>query len=179
MHDSLKQGLLQVESLRLLVIEEVEEIVSREFEEPIRDIFTAAPSSCWTVLVGSCSISLALEEAQDLLGARMKDFVVLETGKITQRTLPKLMNFYTLVDNDDAKPAALRNYLETENVRHGVIYCNTQSTSTAVKAFLLDCGYAAECLEASAGPDQIKKTIEGFHTGCFRYLVTVDESNSI
>jgi superfamily II DNA/RNA helicase len=119
-HDMIRRRKLNVSNLRLLVLDEADEMLSTGFKEQIYNIFQYLPSN---IQVALFSATLP-PEVEQLTEKFMRDPVKVLV-KAEQLTLEGIKQYYVALENDDQKYAALKDLYSMLNLSQCIIYCNS------------------------------------------------------
>merc|ERR1711975_94937 len=120
-YDLIEQGCLKVKDLRILIIDEADEMLSSGFTDQVYHIFKTLPSS-----VQVCLFSATMPpEILDMTKKFMRNPVRILVKK-NELTLEGIQQFYVAIDKEDWKLETLCDLYETLTVTQSIIYCNTR-----------------------------------------------------
>ena len=120
-YDMLSRRFLQPDHIKVFVLDEADEMLSRGFKDQIYEIYSGLPAS---VKVGLFSATMP-EDALKMSQAFMKDPVRILV-KRDELTLEGIKQFYVLIDKEDWKLETLCDLYETLNITQAVIFCSTR-----------------------------------------------------
>lgn len=119
-HDLLKRRKLNIKSLKLIVLDEADEMLSAGFKEQIYNIFEFLPKDVQVALF-SATIP---HELNNLTNKFMRNPMKILV-KSEQLTLEGIQQYYIAIENDNHKYDALKDLYSTISVSQCIIYCNS------------------------------------------------------
>jgi translation initiation factor 4A len=119
-HDMMRRRKINIQTCRIIVVDEADEMLSHGFKEQIYDIFQYLPSE---VQVALFSATLPVE-INGLTEKFMRNPVKILV-KTEQLTLEGINQFYVALNNDDEKYEALKDIYGAISVSQCIIYCNS------------------------------------------------------
>ena len=166
--DLLGRGVIDLHNLKLLVLDEADEMLSMGFAKELHAIMEYVPEERQTLLF-SATIDSGVQRisksylkdpvfvclSKDQVGAEQVDhFVYLVSGKARQRDLA--------------------NILDSENPDSAIIFCNTKAETDAVAASLQREGFSAEKLHGDVPQKERERVLGAAKSGTLRFLVATD-----
>jgi translation initiation factor 4A len=168
-YDMICRGILKADTIRVFVLDEADEMLSRGFKDQIYDIFKQLPE---TTQVGLFSATMP-PEALEITKKFMRDPVRILV-KRDELTLEGIKQFYVNTEREDYKLDILTDLYETLNITQSVIFCNTRRKVD----WLTDKMRAKEFTVSSTHGDIDQKErdviLSEFRTGSSRVLITTD-----
>lgn len=168
-YDMLCRRVLRPDHIKIFVLDEADEMLSRGFKEQIYDIFQALPSRVQVGLFSATMPSEALEMTQRFMNQPIRILV-----KRDELTLEGIKQFYIAVDREDWKLDTLCDLYDTLNITQAVIFCNTRRKVD----WLTDRMRSREFTVSSTHGDISQKErdiiLNEFRTGSSRVLITTD-----
>jgi translation initiation factor 4A len=120
-YDLMERGCLPVVALRILVLDEADEMLSCGFADQVYRIFKALPPE-----VQVCLFSATMPpEILDMTKKFMRDPVRILVKK-DELTLEGIQQFYLALEREDWKLETLCDLYATLTVTQSIIYCNTR-----------------------------------------------------
>jgi translation initiation factor 4A len=120
-YDMICRGILKVETIKVFILDEADEMLSRGFKDQIYDIFKNLPTTCQVGLFSATMPPEALEITKKFMKDPVKILV-----KRDELTLEGIKQFYVNTDREDYKIDILTDLYETLNITQSVIFCNTR-----------------------------------------------------
>ncbi|WP_437737830.1 DEAD/DEAH box helicase [Sorangium sp. So ce1335] len=165
--DHLRRGTIVAKHIRLLVLDECDEMLSMGFERELTAILAELPPERQTLLF-SATLPPDIERiARNKL--RSPEFVTLSGDAVGAL---QIQHYVYLVTGD--KHAALVRIIEVENPENAVIFCNTKDETEAVAAALKRQGYDADWLNGDLPQSDREKVMSATREGRLRFLVATD-----
>ena len=96
--DMMKRGFLKTEHLKMMVFDEADEMLSRGFEEQIREVFSLIPSDIQVGLYSATMPKFILEITESFMRDPAKILV-----KNEELTLDGIKQFYVAIDSEKFK----------------------------------------------------------------------------
>ncbi|KAJ1487384.1 P-loop containing nucleoside triphosphate hydrolase protein, partial [Baffinella frigidus] len=120
-HDMINRRALRTDSMKIFVLDEADEMLSRGFKDQIYDVFKFLPSK---VQVGLFSATMPVE-VLEITRHFMRDPVRILVKK-DELTLEGIKQFYIAVEREDWKLETLCDLYETLTITQAIIYVNTR-----------------------------------------------------
>jgi ATP-dependent RNA helicase DeaD len=166
--DHLRRGTLNGEQLRVLVLDEADEMLSMGFAEELNAIVEMLPKSRQTML-----FSATLDDSVQRLANRfLKDPVQLALSS-DQVGAQGISHFVYLVSGL-GKARDLVRIVEAENPESAIIFCNTKVVTEQVASELSAAGFAADWLNGDLPQSQREAVLQRTREGKLRFMVATD-----
>lgn len=166
--DHLKRGTLNLDSVKMFVLDEADQMLDMGFREDIEDIFHHTPENRQTILFSATMPAPIL----DITRRFQKDpqFV-----KITRRelTVPQIEQTYIEVRERD-KLEALCRLLDMNNPELALVFSNTKKTVDDLMSRLQARGYFVEALHGDMKQMQRDRVMARFRSGTIDVLIATD-----
>ena len=166
--DHLRRGSLDVSTIRMLVLDEADEMLDMGFEEELEAIFEALPEERQTALFSATIPSRIIRLAQGSLRDAVR--VTIEAERLT---VPQVQQTYYEVA-PRAKLDALTRILDMETPGSGIIFCRTKRTVDEVGDALTSRGYPADTLHGDLSQAMRDRVMHRFREGQTELLVATD-----
>ncbi|HNS95353.1 MAG TPA: DEAD/DEAH box helicase [Polyangiaceae bacterium] len=165
--DHLRRGTLQTQHLRILILDESDEMLSMGFERELNAIVDHLPEPRQTLLF---SATLPPEIVK-MASSRLHDprFIYLSGDQVGAL---EILHFVYFVQKD--KSDALLRLLEVENPESALIFCNTRDDTERVAGMLQRAGYDADWLNGDLPQSDREKVMTRSKEGHLRLLVATD-----
>ena len=166
--DHLKRGTLHLDSVKMFVLDEADQMLDMGFREDIEDIFHHTPEDRQTVLFSATMPAPILEITRKF--QHDPQFV-----KITRRelTVPQIEQTYIEVRERD-KLEALCRLLDMNNPELALVFCNTKRTVDDLMSRLQARGYFVEALHGDMKQMQRDRVMARFRSGSIDVLIATD-----
>ena len=127
--DMVDRGALKVEQLKLFILDEIDEMLSRGFKEQIHDLYSYLPTNNTnTCQIVSFSSKISNEILTFTSTIMKKDGLRIETTKSNDLRLDGIKQYYISVEKEEYKLATLIDIFESCYFGAGsvIIFCNTR-----------------------------------------------------
>ena len=166
--DHLRRGTMQADGLKVLVLDEADEMLSMGFQEELNAIVDCLPDSRQTWLF-SATIPKEIERLAERL-LKDPECLFLSEDFVGVR---EIEHIYYLVRGAD-RLGDLSSVLEFENPQLGLIFCNTRNDTAAVAGFLSRSGFAAEAISSDLTQRDRERVMRRMRNHELRFLVATD-----
>merc|ERR1719199_2187526 len=142
-YDLIEKGSLRVEDLRLLVLDEADEMLSCGFSDQVYRIFKSLPAA-----VQVCLFSATMPpDILDMTKKFMRDPVRILV-KRDELTLEGIRQFYVAAEKEEWKIEILCDLYATLTITQCIIYCNTRRKVDLLKRELTDRDFTVSVIHA-------------------------------
>src|SRR5712691_9459822 len=165
--DLLRQGALNLGTVRYLVLDEADAMLQMGFIEDVEALLSATPPTRQTAL-----FSATLPPAIRHLATRyMRDPLTVAIDEA--RTVPQTTQRYYLLQ-ESSKVTALTLLLEAEEIKSALIFTRTRVGAAELAETLVARGYPAEALHGDLSQAARETVLRRFRTGRATLLVATD-----
>jgi ATP-dependent RNA helicase DeaD len=166
--DHMRRRTLKLASLKMIILDEADEMLNMGFREDIDTILKEAP-----------------EERQTILFSATMPKEILELTKLYQKnplhvkvahkalTVPSIEQYYLTVSNS-SKLEVLTRIIDANDIKLSLVFCNTKKRVDELAADLQSRGYSAEALHGDLRQEQRDKVMAKFRSGQFDILIATD-----
>lgn len=165
--DLIRRGYLDVRSVKIFVVDEADEMLSKGFQEQIQSIFQWLPND---VQVGIFSATLT-REVMELTPKFMRDPVEI-TMTADKLTLEGIRQYYIACDYDDDKFDSLKKLFRLISVNQCIIYCNSVNRVSQLCQAMHAEGFAVDCIHRNMSKVEREEAFRSFRSGQTRFLVS-------
>ncbi len=166
--DLIKRGVLELNAIRTVVLDEADEMLSMGFIDDIETILSNTPAERQTALF---SATLP-KEIRRLAERYMRDPQPI-TIQREQVTVDAIEQRYYLVNSHD-KSAALTRLFEVEEVSSALIFVRTRVETSNLAAELSARGFPAEALSGDLTQEARERTLNRFRQNQIQVVVATD-----
>jgi translation initiation factor 4A len=168
-YDMLCRKVLKSESIKMFILDEADEMLSRGFKEQIYDIFTALPQRVQVGLFSATMPQEALEITQRFMNNPVRILV-----KRDELTLEGIKQFYISVEREEWKLDTLCDLYDTLNITQAVIFCNTRRKVDWLTDKMRSREFTVSSTHGDIGQKERDVILNEFRTGSSRVLITTD-----
>lgn len=167
-YDMLKRQNLRTRNLKMLVIDEADEMLNKGFKEQIYDIYRYLPPSTQVVLI---SATLP-REVLDMTSKFMNDPVRILV-KRDELTLEGIKQFFVAVE-EEYKFDTLCDLYDTLTVPQAVIFCNTKRKVDWLATKMREANFTVAAMHGDMPQRERDAIMEEFRSGTSRVLIATD-----
>ncbi|CAN6623869.1 ATP-dependent RNA helicase eIF4A [Trichomonascus vanleenenianus] len=168
-HDMIQRRHLRTDNIKMFVLDEADEMLSRGFKGQIYDIFQLLPQTIQVVLLSATMPQDVLEVTTKF----MRDPVQILVKK-DELTLEGIKQFYVNVGEEQYKIDVLVDLYETITITQAVIFCNTRRRVEYVQQQLQDRDFTVSAMHGDMDQAQRDTIMKEFRTGSSRILISTD-----
>lgn len=167
--DMINKKALNTRTLKLLVIDEADEMLSKIFSNQIYDIFRFLPNS---IQVGLFSATMT-DEFFKLSKCFMRDPVKILV-KNEELTLEGIRQFYINIEKGEYKFDTLCDIYEACSISQTIIYCNSKRSVDDISRKLNDNNFSIASIHGEMSQEERNKIMKEFRDGSTRILISTD-----
>jgi len=168
-HDMIQRRALKTDAIKLFVLDEADEMLSRGFTEQIYDIFQLLPQSTQVVLLSATMPQDVLEVTTKFMRDPVRILV-----KKAELTLEGIKQFYIAVEKEDWKLDTLSDLYETVTITQAVIFCNTRRKVDWLTEKLTARDFTVSAMHGDMDQHQRDLIMKEFRSGSSRVLIATD-----
>lgn len=167
--DMVNKNNLRVDDLKVFVLDEADELMSRGFKDQIYDIFKCLPPD-----VQVCLFSATMApEILDMTSKFMRNAVRILVKK-DELTLEGIRQFYVAIEKEEWKVDTLCDLYETLTITQAIIYCNTRRKVDFLQDQLVKRDFTVSCMHADLDQKERDLVMREFRSGSSRVLISTD-----
>ncbi|VDD84908.1 unnamed protein product [Enterobius vermicularis] len=168
-NDMIQRHSLQTSSIKMFVLDEADEMLSRGFKDQIYEVFKCMPTDVQVVLLSATMPSEVLEVTNRFMNNPVRILV-----KKEELTLEGIRQFYINVDKEEWKFDTLCDLYSTVNITQAVIFCNTRRKVDTLANQMKNEKYTVSCMHGDMEQSERDTIMREFRTGSSRVLITTD-----
>lgn len=166
--DMVNKNMLKLSELKLFVLDEADEMLSRGFLESIKQVVSFIPSNCQIALFSATMP----KEIVGLTKQFMNDPVRILVKK-EELTLEGIRQYYIAMKKE-WKEEILLNLYKMMEITQAIIYCNSKKTVDHLAEELTKKGFIVSAIHSELPQQERDKVMREFRLGGARVLVTTD-----
>ncbi|KAL0095535.1 ATP-dependent RNA helicase eIF4A [Phycomyces blakesleeanus] len=163
------RGALKTEHIKMFVLDEADEMLSRGFKDQIYDVFQLLPETTQVVLLSATMPSDVMEVTTKFMRDPIRILV-----KRDELTLEGIKQFYVAVDKEEWKLDTLCDLYETVTITQAVIFCNTRRKVDWLTDKLHAREFTVSAMHGDMDQSQRDVIMKEFRSGSSRVLITTD-----
>jgi ATP-dependent RNA helicase DeaD len=167
-NDMLKRGVLKINQIQWLILDEADEMLSMGFKTELETILKETPKERQTLLF-SATMS---KQVEAIAKNYMKGAQKISAGGINE--VKKNITHKFVMVRDRQKNNGLRRVLDANPNIYSIIFCRTRMETQNVADFLMHQGYAADALHGDLSQSQRDMVMKKFRLKNLQILVATD-----
>lgn len=165
-YDMLCNEIIESKNLKLLILDEADEMLSRGFKHQIYNIFKCMPMDIQVALFSATMP----ENVQQLTTKFMRDPVKILVQS-DMLTLEGIKQYYIGMENDTNKFETIKDLYKSISVSQGIIYCNSVRRVEDLTVALQEENFPVICIHSNMKQEERDDALEQFKCGSKRILV--------
>jgi Superfamily II DNA and RNA helicases len=166
--DHMRRHTLKLGNLRMIVLDEADEMLNMGFREDIDTILEEVPDERQTILFSATMP----KEILDLTKKYQKNPVFIKSVH-KELTVPSIEQYYLEV-SESSKLEMLSRLIDANSIKLSLVFCNTKKRVDELASNLQSRGYSAEALHGDMRQIQRDKVMSKFRKGSIDILIATD-----
>lgn len=166
-YDILRRKHINLESIKLLILDEADEMLSSGFKDQVYNIFDLLPTNIQKALF-SASMPTAINELTSKFVTNPIKIIV----KSEQLTLEGIKQYFVNLENDAMKYETLKDLFSTFSVAQCIIYCNSVTRVSDLYEAMNSDGYPVCLIHSNLDKSTRQTNYDDFRRGKFRVLIS-------
>lgn len=167
--DMIKRRSLRTRSIKLLVLDEADEMLNKGFKEQIYDVYRYLPPAIQVVLLSATLPHEILEMTNKFMTEPIRIIV-----KRDELTLEGLKQFFVAVEKEEWKFDTLCDLYDTLTITQGVIFCNTKRKVDWLTEKMRENNFTVCSMHGDMPQKERTAIMKEFRTGKSRVLISTD-----
>jgi translation initiation factor 4A len=167
--DMVNRRHLRTDKIKMFVLDEADEMLSRGFKSQIYDIFQCLTRDIQVVLLSATMPNSVLEVTTKFMREPIRILV-----KKDELTLEGIKQFYIDIGQEEFKIDVLVDLYETIAITQAVIFCNTRRKVEYVQEALTAQDFTVSAMHGDMDQAQRDTIMKEFRTGSTRILISTD-----
>ena len=168
-YDMMNKGQISTRYIKLLVLDEADEMLSDGFRSQVHQIFTSLNESVQVVLF-SATLPASVH---DITSKFMRDPVNI-LMKTEMVTLEGISQYYVAVNNDVDKFEVLKDLFEFISSQQCIVYCNSIKRVVDLYQAMLQEDFPVSCIHGGQSKDERMSSYKEFKSGSSRVLISTN-----
>lgn len=166
-YDILRRKHINLESIKLLILDEADEMLSSGFKDQVYNIFDLLPKNIQKALF-SASMPTTINELTSKFVTNPIKIIV----KSEQLTLEGIKQYFVNLENDAMKYETLKDLFSTFSVAQCIIYCNSVTRVSDLYEAMNNDGYPVCLIHSNLDKSTRQTNYDDFRRGKFRVLIS-------
>lgn len=167
--DMIRRRNLRTDHIRMLVLDEADEMLSRGFKEQIYDIYRYLPAKTQIVLVSATLPQEVLEITTKFMVEPVQVLV-----KRDELTLEGIKQFFVDVEREEWKFDTLCDLYDTITIAQSVIFCNTKRKVDWLSDKMRQANFTVAAMHGEMPQKERDAIMQEYRRGISRVLITTD-----
>lgn len=167
--DMIKRRCLKTKNLKMLVIDEADEMLGRGFKEQLYDIYRYLPPETQVVLVSATMPHDVLEMTTKFMNDPVRILV-----KRDELTLEGIKQFFVAVDKEEWKFDTLCDLYDILTITQAVIFCNTKLKVDWLTDKMREANFTVSSMHGDMPQEERDSIMSEFRQGQSRVLIATD-----
>lgn len=165
--DILRRRHINLELIKLLILDEADEMLSSGFKDQVYNIFDLLPNNIQKALFSASMPPTITELTSKFVTNPIKIIV-----KSEQLTLEGIKQYFVSLENDIMKYETLKDLFSTFSVAQCIIYCNSVSRVSDLYEAMNNDGYPVCLIHSNLDKSTRQTNYDDFRRGKFRVLIS-------
>lgn len=171
--DLLEKNYLDLSKLRIIILDEADQMLSSGFEEQVEKVFGKVPVEAQFAIFSATYTPESLIVAKSLESTkRLPPLHILV--KNDALTLDGISQFFISVDKSSWKSGIIQDLYHIASIQQSIIYCNTKDRAITLAKFLSDEGFTIAFIHGDLSQDERNSCMNLFRSGKCRVLISTD-----
>lgn len=167
--DMISRNHLTANTLRIFVLDEADEMLSRGFKDQILDIFRTLPGNIQVGLFSATMPEEILKISEEFMREPFKILVDKE-----ELTLEGINQYYVAIEHEQYKFETLVDLYENIDIQQAMIYANTKKKVIEIGQKMTESDFTVSLIHGDLPPEGRETIMKDFRTGSTRVLISTD-----
>jgi ATP-dependent RNA helicase DeaD len=167
--DHIERGTLLLDQLKVLVLDEADEMLSMGFKEDLEKVIAQAPRESSNIWLFSATMN---REVGRVAATYLRSPKSVQVNKTEMLSSGVEQYYYPTMEG--AKPELICKLIEAADDFYGLIFCQTKALVADLTSFLVDRGYKVDCLHGDKDQTSRERTMQAFRDRKVSILVCTD-----
>lgn len=168
-YDMMRRNIFNSKKIKMIVIDEADEMLSVGFKEQLYNIFQSLNSNVQVVLF---SATLP-EHIYEITNKIMRNPVTISV-KAEHLTLEGISQFFVALNDDQQKYATLKDLFSYFTVSQTIIYCNSVNRAIDLHSAMINDSFPVCCIHSKMEKGDRDKAMQDFRNGESRVLISTN-----
>ncbi len=166
--DMLNKHFLKLTNLKLFVLDEADDMLSRNFLDSMKKVISYIPPECKVCLFSATMPKEIVQLTSNFMSNPAKILV-----KNEQLTLEGIKQYYVILKND-WKVESLLDIYKGVDIAQAIIYCNTKRNVETLTDEMTKRGHMVSNIHSGLNQIERDSVMKAFRSGATRVLITTD-----
>jgi superfamily II DNA/RNA helicase len=168
-YDMINRRRLFTKNIRIIVLDEADEMLSKGFKDQVYNIFSYLPNDSHIALFSATMPN----EINDITRSFMRDpyEILIQPEKLS---LDGIKQYYVALENEYSKYDTLADIFGIVNTNHTIIYCNSVSNVMRLYEYMIKDGFPVCQIHSNMNHAERIQNLNEFSSGTKRVLISSD-----
>lgn len=172
-NDLLEKKILDLSRLKIIVVDEADQMLSAGFEDQVKTIFQSVPLTSQFAIFSATYTTESLTLAKSLeTSSRLSPIHILVKTELL--TLDGISQFFIAVQKQSWKPDVIKDIYDLASIQQCIIYCNTKEKTISLADYLTKEGFTLTFIHGDMPQDERNNCMNNFRSGKSRILISTD-----
>jgi len=167
--DMISRRSLRTRNIKLLVLDEADEMLNKGFKEQIYDVYRYLPPATQVVVVSATLTNDVLEMTKKFMTDPIRILV-----KRDELTLEGIKQYFVAVEKEEWKFDTLCDLYDTLTITQAVIFCNTRRKVEWLTDKMRKANFTVSSMHGEMPQTERDEIMKQFRSGDSRVLITTD-----
>lgn len=167
--DMIRRRTLRTKNIKMLVLDESDELLNKGFKDQIYDIYRYLPPATQVVILSATLPHDVLEMTTKFMTDPIRILV-----KRDELTLEGIRQFFVAVEKEEFKFETLTDLYDTLTITQAVIFCNTKRKVDWLTDKMRDANFTVSSMHGDMPQKERDAIMSEFRSGSSRVLITTD-----
>ncbi len=168
-YDMMKRYVFKTDDLRVFIMDEADEMLSKGFKDQIYEIFQFIPKKCQVGVFSATMPDSALDLTSKFIPNALRILV-----KPERVTVDGIKQFYLVIENETWKLETLYDLYERLQISQTIIFVNSIKKAEWLKEKLEEVNFIVSCIHGEMSQLERDKIMVSFRNGKSRVLIATD-----
>jgi len=168
-NDMIIRRILKLQEVRLFILDEADEMLSRGFKDQIYEVFKYLPENVQCALFSATMPLPVLDVTNKFMREPVRILV-----KKDELTLEGIKQFFIMIEREDWKLETLCDLYETLTITQAIIYCNTRRKVDWLTEEMAKKDFTVSAMHGDMEQKERDVIMREFRSGSSRVLITTD-----
>uniref|UniRef100_A0A6I8N0Z0 RNA helicase n=1 Tax=Ornithorhynchus anatinus TaxID=9258 RepID=A0A6I8N0Z0_ORNAN len=167
--DMIRRRSLRTRAIKMLVLDEADEMLNKGFKEQIYDVYRYLPPATQVVLISATLPHEILEMTNKFMTDPIRILV-----KRDELTLEGIKQFFVAVEREEWKFDTLCDLYDTLTITQAVIFCNTKRKVDWLTEKMREANFTVASMHGDMPQKERESIMKEFRSGASRVLISTD-----
>jgi len=167
--DMIRRRSLRTRNIKMLILDEADEMLSQGFKEQIYDVYRYLPPQTQIVVVSATMTADVLKMTKKFMTDPIRILV-----KRDELTLEGIKQFFVAVEKEEWKFDTLCDLYDTLTITQAVIFCNTRRKVDWLTEKMRGVNFTVAAMHGEMPQEERDEIMTSFRSGENRVLITTD-----